>query len=81
MNLVLMAKKRLPYPMKVVLRPLYWNIYRRWNLRLVLERQLVRDIMEYFNLRRDEAIMMLRLGCRLNALFLADGSPTDRGGN
>lgn len=36
---------------------------------VVLDNELVRDIMEYFNLSRNECVQMLKLGCKLNACF------------
>jgi hypothetical protein len=59
------AKRHLPRPILAVLRPIY-NVWARWAL---LDKESVHNIMEYFGLSHNEAVCMLRLGCKLNASY------------
>lgn len=63
MNLIAEATKRLPHPLKVIIHP----FYNRWAV--VLDKEMIQNIMEYFDLSHNETIYMLRLGCKLNAAY------------
>jgi len=69
MNLVAQAKERLPCPVRATLRPVYQKVRGVWDPAFVLDEELVRDIMEYFNLSYSEATCMCKLGRKLNIRF------------
>jgi len=69
MDFVEKVKQLLPLPLRVVIRRLRWYIFVSRNQRVSWDRQLVRDIAEYFNLSYKETILLLKLGCKLNALL------------
>ena len=68
MNIINEVKKVLPRPIRNRLRPLY-SLYARWNRRVVLDKQLVQDISEYFNCTCEETILMLKSSSKANNLF------------
>ena len=69
MNLVAQAKKCLPRPVRAALRPVHEKVRDIWKPAFVLDKKLVRDIMEYFNLSHNEVTSMLKLGRKLNMRF------------
>ena len=62
MNLALEIGKNLPEPVKKILRPLYNKL----DPPISLDKIMVKDLSEYFDLTQEETICMLKLGKRLN---------------
>jgi 2-polyprenyl-3-methyl-5-hydroxy-6-metoxy-1,4-benzoquinol methylase len=67
MKTILKIGKKLPKPIK---KPLSW-IYNKWNNKwnLKIDKDMVRDLAEYFNLDQKEILWLLQPGERLNADF------------
>ena len=61
-----LAGKHLLEFVKQLIRP--W--YKKWNLRVVWDKELIKDLMEYFNLSYDETKCMLKMGNHM--LLLAE---------
>lgn len=76
MNLVAQAKERLPRPVKAALRPLYRKGRDILSPAVVLDKELLRDTMEYFNLTKDEVITIAKLRHKLNAMLWNALNPT-----
>ena len=76
MNLTTQAKKRLPRPVKAVLRPLYRKGYDIFSPTYVLDKKLLSDTMEYFDLTKDEVIAIAKARNKLNAILWKAMNPT-----
>ena len=69
MSLVLEVKKHLPRPVRATLRPVYQKVRGVWNPAVVLDKELLRDTMEYFGLSEPEVIGIAKLRHKLNAML------------
>jgi 2-polyprenyl-3-methyl-5-hydroxy-6-metoxy-1,4-benzoquinol methylase len=76
MNLTTQAKKRLPRPVKAVLRPLYRKGYDIFSPTYVLDKKLLSDTMEYFDLTRNEVITIAKARNKLNVILWNSLNPT-----
>ena len=57
--------KKLPEPIKKLL---IW-VYDKWNSKTILDKNMVKDLAEYFDLTYKETICMLKVGTKLNKVF------------
>ena len=61
-NIKNLIRRKLPELIKKLLS----RVYNKWNLRVVLDKNLVKDLAEYFNLSYEQTLCMLKVGTRLN---------------
>ena len=53
------------------------RIYDMWNSRIILNKNMIRDLAEYFNLTSEEVVCMLKIGSDLNRIFWDTLNPTN----
>lgn len=69
MEIVGRGARFLPRSIRTVLRPLYRRLRDIWEPPVVLDTQLIRETMEYFDLTYDEVLCMFKLRTKLNEIL------------
>lgn len=75
-NLRTQVKKHVPIPVKDALRRLYREGYDIFSPAVLLDKELLGDTMEYFDLTKDEVITIARARNKLNAILWKAMNPT-----